>query len=105
MDPALTSIDRARTGFNGPDEFAESSDQEQPLLDFGDARDDSLFPELKAASKRPRIPCGPDMGRAFRRLQCGNRDQVRRLLWQEQPKEPVQRCRPEHVTRVGREEP
>ncbi|MFT5733878.1 MAG: hypothetical protein ACI8WY_002559, partial [Planctomycetota bacterium] len=31
-----------------PDDCADASNQEQPLLDFGDARDDSFFPELKA---------------------------------------------------------
>ena len=51
-----------------PDDFADASDQEQPLLDFGDARDESLFPELKAASVQSLIPCGPGTGRPLKRL-------------------------------------
>jgi hypothetical protein len=51
-----------------PDDCADASNQEQPLLDFGDARDDSFFPELKAASVQSRIPCGPGMGRPLKRL-------------------------------------
>jgi hypothetical protein len=48
--------------------FADASDHEQPLLDFGDARDDSFFPELKAASVQSRIPFGQERGRPLKRV-------------------------------------
>jgi hypothetical protein len=44
------------------------SEHEQPLLDFGDARDGSFFPSLKAASVQSAVPFGPRAGQPLKRL-------------------------------------
>ncbi|WP_419190269.1 transposase [Saltatorellus ferox] len=57
-----------RTGVKGTAEFADSTEFEQPLLDFGDARDGSFFPGLKAASVNSLVPFGPRAGLPLQRL-------------------------------------
>lgn len=39
-----------------------------PLLDFGDARDRSFFPDLKVASVKSAAPFAPGKGRPLKRL-------------------------------------
>ncbi len=41
---------------------------EQPLLDFGDAREGSFFPSLKAASVQSAVPFGARAGQPLKRL-------------------------------------
>ena len=48
--------------------MADPSEHEQPLLDFGDARDGSFFPSLKAASVQSAVPFGPRAGQPLKRL-------------------------------------
>ena len=43
-------------------------DYEQPLLNFGDARDGPFFPGLKSASVQSAVPFGPRAGLPLRRL-------------------------------------
>ncbi|QDV05857.1 Putative transposase [Planctomycetes bacterium Poly30] len=57
-----------RAGDEAPAEFADSSEHEQQLLDFGDARDDAFFPALKAASVKSLVPFGPGAGQPLKRL-------------------------------------
>ena len=57
-----------RPGDQAACEFADSSEHEQPLLDFGDARDGSFFPGLKGASVNSAVPFGPRAGLPLQRL-------------------------------------
>ncbi|MFT7076832.1 MAG: hypothetical protein ACJA0P_002850 [Planctomycetota bacterium] len=51
-----------RRGEEGTDASLDSSEHEQPLLDFGDARDGAFFPGLKSASVSSLVPFGPRAG-------------------------------------------
>jgi hypothetical protein len=57
-----------RPGEEGTDAGLDSSEHEQPLLDFGDARDGAFFPGLKSASVSSLVPFGPRAGLPLRRL-------------------------------------
>jgi hypothetical protein len=57
-----------RPGEEGTDASLDSSEHEQPLLDFGDARDGAFFPGLKSASVSSLVPFGPRAGLPLRRL-------------------------------------
>ena len=52
----------------GQAHLPSGGDDEHPLLDFGDAREGSFFPSLKAASVQSAVPFGPRAGRPLRRL-------------------------------------
>jgi hypothetical protein len=57
-----------RRGEEGTDASLDSSEYEQPLLDFGDARDGALSPGLKSASVSSLVPFGPRAGLPLQRL-------------------------------------
>ena len=67
LDPIALGLP-PRAGDEAPAEFADSSEHEQLLLDFGDARDDAFFPALKAASVKSLVPFGPGAGQPLKRL-------------------------------------
>ena len=53
--------------------MSSGGDDEHPLLDFGDAREGSFFPSLKAASVQSAVPFGPRAAPAVRvefQLRC-----------------------------------
>ncbi|QDV05852.1 hypothetical protein Poly30_13550 [Planctomycetes bacterium Poly30] len=55
LDPSALGLPQPQ-GDEAPWEHAEECAHEQPLLDFGDARDGSFFPSLKAASVKSLVP-------------------------------------------------
>ncbi|MFT6111187.1 MAG: hypothetical protein ACJA2W_004117 [Planctomycetota bacterium] len=57
-----------RPGDQEADASLDFSEHEQPLLDFGDARDGAFFPGLKSASVSSLDPFGPRAGLPLRRL-------------------------------------
>ncbi|QDV05811.1 Putative transposase [Planctomycetes bacterium Poly30] len=67
LDPIALGLP-PRAGDEAPAEFADSSEHEHQLLDFGDARDDAFFPALKAASVKSLVPFGPGAGQPLKRL-------------------------------------
>ena len=67
LDPIALGLP-LRPGDEAPCEFADSSGSDHPLLDFGDARDGSLFPDLKVASVKSAAPFAPGKGRPLERL-------------------------------------
>ncbi|QDV09378.1 hypothetical protein Poly30_49360 [Planctomycetes bacterium Poly30] len=48
--------------------YADAGADEQPLLDFGDARENPFFPALQAASVKSLVPFGPGAGQPLKRL-------------------------------------
>lgn len=58
LNPQLVGLS-PRLSDQGTDVIVEPSECEQPLLDFGEARDGPFFPGLKAASVDSRVPFGP----------------------------------------------
>ncbi|QDV09267.1 Putative transposase [Planctomycetes bacterium Poly30] len=67
LDPIALGLP-LRKGDDPPWEYADAGADEQPLLDFGDARDDAFFPALKAASVKSLVPFGPGAGQPLKRL-------------------------------------
>jgi len=57
-----------RDGDTSTLDHSTDGNYEQPLLDFGDARDGSFFPGLKSASVQSAVPFGPRAGLPLRRL-------------------------------------
>ncbi|WP_145194220.1 transposase [Planctomycetes bacterium Poly30] len=67
LDPIALGLP-LRKGDEPPWEYADGGADESPLLDFGDAREGSFFPGLKAASVKSLIPFGEAAGRPLKRL-------------------------------------
>ncbi|MEM8714133.1 MAG: transposase [Planctomycetota bacterium] len=67
LDPIALGLP-LRQGDEPPWKYADSGAHEPPLLDFGDARDSSFFPSLKAASVKSLVPLGKGAGRSLNRL-------------------------------------
>ena len=57
-----------RAGAQDPSEVNCAPEYEHPLLDFGEAAEASVLPELKAASIQSRVPLGPQRGQQLQRL-------------------------------------
>ncbi|WP_419190834.1 transposase zinc-binding domain-containing protein [Saltatorellus ferox] len=62
LDPIALGLP-LRKGDEPPWEYADAGADEQPLLDFGDARDNGFFSALKAASVKSLVPCTWTEGR------------------------------------------
>ena len=67
LDPIALGLP-LRKGDEPPWEYADGGADESQLLDFGDAREGSFFPGLKAASVKSLIPLGEAAGRPLKRL-------------------------------------
>ncbi|QDV07986.1 Putative transposase [Planctomycetes bacterium Poly30] len=67
LDPIALGMP-LRKGDDRPWEYADAGADEQPLLDFGDARENAFFPALKAASVKSLVPFGAGAGQPLKRL-------------------------------------
>ncbi|MFT6107887.1 MAG: hypothetical protein ACJA2W_000796 [Planctomycetota bacterium] len=61
-----------RSGDEATHDGADSCEYEQPLLNTDDAREDSFFPTLKAASVKSPVPFGARVGQPLKLLRDPN---------------------------------